>query len=291
MRPRRATAGLLAALLLAIHWSPSILCPPTPLPPPLLPEWKAPDPARLSLRSACAVVVDESAGRELFAKEPDRVTPIASLTKLMTAMVTLDADLPLGEPVQIEPEDVDTLRNSLSHLPVGWVLTRGDALLLALMCSENRAAHALARTYPGGRLAFVEAMNRKAAALGMAATRFADSSGLDGADVSTARDVARMASQAGRYAVIRQTTTTADHALQPMWPVAIRLFGNSDPLVRNPSWTIGVSKTGYILDSGYCLVLQATLAGRPILIVLLNGPAEQTRVADAERVRQWLAGG
>ncbi len=255
---------------------------------PAVPPLPALDPARLALRSAYAFVWDAAQKRELYSKAADTVTPIASITKLMTAMVVLDAELPLGEPIKIEQEDVDTLRNSLSRLPVGWVLTRGDLLQLALMSSENRAAHALARTYPGGKEACVAAMNLKAAALGLCHTQFADSSGLNAANVSTARDLARMVEETGRYALIRAITTTPEYEVRAISPPRSRLFGNSNGLVRDPRWPITLSKTGYISNSGFCLVMEADLASRTVIMVFLDAQGKESRFGDANRVRAWL---
>jgi len=265
---------------------------PPPAPPPDrgLPPLCVPDPTRLRLTSEYALVLDQTDGRVLYAKGADTPTSVASITKLMTAIVVLESDPPLSEPVQVTEEDVDTLRGSASHLPVGWVMTRAELLQLALMSSDNRAAHALARTYPGGVDAFVGAMNRKASALGLARTRFTDPTGLDAGNLSTAQDLAMLVGVAARYAAIRQLTTTAQHTALSLASGHARIFGNSNPLVRDPSWEIALSKTGYISDSGFCLVMQATLAGRPTSIVLLRAGGKESRTADARRVRQWLEG-
>jgi D-alanyl-D-alanine endopeptidase (penicillin-binding protein 7) len=206
----------------------------------------------------------------------------------MTAMVLLDCRLPSEEPIAVEEQDVDLLKQSLSHLPVGWVLTRGELLQLALMSSENRAASALARTYPGGAAAFVEAMNAKARALGMVDTRFADPSGLNPENTSTARDLLALVSAATQYDTIRHMTTSPSLTVTSLRSGRSRTFGNSDYLVTLEHWVIGLSKTGFIRESGYCLVLQAFILDRPVLMVLLDSDGKHSRMGDAARVRAWL---
>lgn len=243
-------------------------------------------PGPLRLRSSAALVMDQSTGEVLVAKQPEARAPIASLTKLMTAMVVLDAGLDLNETIRIEAEDVDTLRNSRSRLPVGTSLTRGEALLLALAASENRAAHALGRTYPGGRAACVVAMNAKAKALGMATAQFVDTSGLDAGNQATPKDLATMVDAAYHYPVIRDFSTRPEAEIE-----AGRrriTFNNTNGLVRSAQWIIGLSKTGYIREAGKCLVMQAQLAGRPLVIVLMDSWGRYTRQGDAIRIKQWL---
>lgn len=246
-------------------------------------------PATLQLRSAQAVVVDQRTGEILVDKQGEAVVPIASLTKLMTAMVVLDAQLNLQEEIRVEKSDVDTLRHSKSRLPVRTTLTRGEALTLALLASENRAAHALARTYPGGVDACVEAMNAKAKALHMDHTRFEDPTGLDGNNVATAKDLARMVDAAYQYPRIRQDSTT------PKTEVGSgrhRIgFMNTNRLTSNPRWDIGLSKTGYIEEAGKCLAMQVNLAGRPLILVLMDSWGRYTRLGDAARVRKWVESG
>jgi D-alanyl-D-alanine endopeptidase (penicillin-binding protein 7) len=243
----------------------------------------------LQLRSAQAVVVDQTTGQILVDKQGEAVVPIASLTKLMTAMVVLDGSQELSEPLRIEKADVDTLRHSKSRLPVGTVLTRGEALKLALVASENRAAHALARTYPGGVEACVSAMNAKAKALDLQHARFEDPTGLDGGNVASAKDLARMVDAAYAYPLIRQDSTT------PKAEVGSgrrRIeFLNTNGLTRNPSWEIGLSKTGYIEEAGKCLAMQVQLGGRPLILVLLDSWGRYTRLGDAARVRKWVESG
>ena len=238
------------------------------------------------LQSAAFMIADQSTGAVLLEKNSDSVVPIASITKLMTAMVVLDGHPNLAETMKVSTEDVDTLRGSSSHLPVGVELSREDMLRVALMSSENRAASALARYYPGGLPAFVVAMNRKAQALGLRDTHFSDSTGLNSANVSSARDLVKMVSAASRYPLIREFSTTASYS------VALngrpRQFNNTNGLVKSPDWQIGVSKTGFINESGKCLVMQAWLLNKPVIIVLLDSFGRYTRVADAQRVKRWL---
>lgn len=246
------------------------------------------DPSRLALRSASALVQDQATGEVLMQKQTDTAQPIASITKLMTAMVVLDARQDMNEPVTVLEEDKDQLRHSRSRLPVGTTLTRGEALLLALMASENRAAHALGRTYPGGLPAFVAAMNAKAAALGLGTARFQDPAGLNSGNVASARDLARIVDQAYRYPEIRTCSTTEETIIQGRYrPI---LFHNTNRLLQSSRWQIGLSKTGYIDESGQCLVMQAQMKERPVLIVLLDSQGKGSRFGDANRIRQWLDG-
>jgi D-alanyl-D-alanine endopeptidase (penicillin-binding protein 7) len=245
-------------------------------------------PQKLVIRSACAWVEDQQTGELFIQKRASAVLPIASITKVMTAMVTLDAQLDLHELITIEPEDVDTMRHSRSRLRVGTPITRGDALLLALMASENRCAHALGRTYPGGINAFIAAMNAKAQSLGLTDTHFEDPVGLSSGNVSTARELARMVDAAYQYPLVREFTTREDAAVQLGYRTMT--FRNSNRLVRSPRWQIGLSKTGFIDEAGRCLVMQAQVARRPVLIVLLDAQGKQTRFADADRIKRWMEG-
>ena len=241
---------------------------------------------QLLLKSASALVLDQATGQTLVEKQAGAVLPIASITKLMTAMVLLDAHLDPQETLTISKDDKDELRHSKSRLPVGTRLPREQALLLALLASENRAAHALGRTFPGGLSVFVQGMNTKAKALGLVGARFVDPSGLSSANVATAHDLARILEAAYGYPEIRDFTTRPDTTI-----VAGRRqiqFPNTNALVRNPRWTIGLSKTGYIEEAGRCLVMQASLANRPVLIILLDSWGKYTRLGDANRIKQWL---
>ena len=249
------------------------------------------DPAKLRLASLNAVIVDASANRSVYAKGADAVTPIASLTKLMTAMVTLDAGLSPDETITIDMDDLDFLKGSHSRLRMGAELPRREMLRLALMASENRAASSLARTYPGGTRAFVAAMNAKAAALGMTHTRYADSTGLSAQNVSTANDLALLVAAAAEYPQIRDFSTTGSHYVEVQPTGQILGYNNTNNLVKNGQWDIKLSKTGYIREAGKCLVMLATIASKPFVIVLLDSAGKYTRLGDAQRVRHWLETG
>jgi D-alanyl-D-alanine endopeptidase (penicillin-binding protein 7) len=239
------------------------------------------------VKSNVALVIDQAQGETLYAKHEDQVAPIASITKLMTAMVVLDAQLPLDEMIAIDKADVDRMKHTHSRLPVGASLTRGELLRIALMASENRAAAALARSYPGGTESCVEAMNRKAAELGMSQTRLTDPTGLSSENVSSAPDLTRMVQAASLYPEIRDATTTPAHQVT-LTNGRVLEFHNSDGLVANKSWNIGLSKTGYINEAGRCLVLQAEIAARQVVIVLLDSWGKYTRLGDANRIRHWI---
>lgn len=245
-----------------------------------------PFPGRLALGSASAVVIDQNSGELLLDKSSNAVTPIASVTKLMTAMVVLDARLDLNEVISVGEEDVDMLKGTRSRLPVGTSMTRDTALLLALMSSDNRAASALGRHYPGGLRAFVAAMNRKANELGMHSTHFDEPTGLSSTNVSTARDLAKMVAAAAQYPDIRRASTTAEAKVEIHGRV--QGFSNTNALVKSDSWEIAVSKTGYIAEAGRCLVMQARVADKPVIIVLLDSNGKMTRVGDANRIKRWM---
>ena len=244
------------------------------------------DSAHLALYSASALVIDQETGNALFEKQSSAIVPIASISKLMTAMVVLDAKLDMNEVIAIGDDDVDELKGTRSRLPVGTTMTRQTAMLLALMSSENRAAHALGRHYPGGMPAFVKAMNQKAQALGMVSSRFEEPTGLSSNNVSTAHDLARMVAAAARYPEIRNFSTTDEASVDINGH--IREFRNTNALVRSDTWEIGVSKTGYISEAGRCLVMQARVADKPVVIVLLDSSGKMTRVGDANRIKRWM---
>ena len=239
------------------------------------------------IKSASALVIDQDGTRVLFAKNTEAVVPIASITKVMNAMVVLDSGLPLDEPITISREDIDGLKHTGSRLPIGAVLTRDDLLKLALMASENRAASALSRSYPGGTPAFVEAMNRKAVELGMWRSQFVDGTGLSSGNVSTASELARMVGAAYQYPLIREYSTNSRYTVD-IGRGRMLAYGNSNLLVNSTAWHIGLSKTGYISEAGRCLVLQATIAATPVIIVLLDSWGRLTRVGDANRIKRWL---
>ncbi len=243
----------------------------------------------LDLKSSVALVIDQDTQQVLFSKNPDAVLPIASITKLMTALIVTEAQLPLDEVLTISQADVDTEKGSRSRLRVGTQLTRGEMLQLALMSSENRAAHALGRTYPGGLERFVAAMNAKAQLLGMSDTRYVEPTGLSSSNRSSATDLARLVAAAYEYQLIRELSTTTEAHVE-VGNRRLR-YGNTNGLVRSPSWDIGLQKTGYISEAGRCLVMQAELAGRNLIMVLLDSAGRYSRIGDAERLRKWLVQG
>jgi len=244
------------------------------------------DARHLALQSSAVLVLDQATGAILFEKNPNAVLPIASITKLMTAMVVLDAKPDLNETLAIGEEDVDMLKGTRSRLKVGTHLAREEMLRLALMSSENRAAAALSRNYPGGREAFVVAMNQKAQALGLVDTRFQDPTGLTAANVSSPHDLAKMVNAAHQYPLIREFSTASEGEFS----IAGRpqQFRNTNALVKNPTWEIGLSKTGYINEAGKCLVMQAWLNNKPTIIVLLDSWGKMTRIGDANRIKRWV---
>ncbi len=246
------------------------------------------DPSRMALMSSTALVIDQTTRQVVYSKNPDPVHPIASITKLMTALVVLESGQDLREQLTVTTEDVDMLRFSRSHLRVGARASRLDFLRMALVASENRAASALGRSYPGGIQAFVARMNAEAARLGMKYTHFEDSSGLHGDNVSTAQDLAILVETASKYPLIREITTKASVSVPVGFRGRMVTFRNTNPLVAKPGWEIGLSKTGFINESGQCLVMQATINNHPMVIILLNAHGHQARFTDAARVRKWL---
>jgi D-alanyl-D-alanine endopeptidase (penicillin-binding protein 7) len=241
----------------------------------------------LKLQSHIALIFDVQTQLPLYNKNSEMVVPIASITKLMTAMVMLDAQLPMDEAVNVTEDELNKIRRAKSKLRVGMTLPRSEMLKLALMASENRAALALARSYPGGATAMVEAMNAKAHVLGMQNTKFFDPTGLDSDNVSTAQDLVKMVAAARNYALIHQYTTSTSHSVEGLRGRTMR-FSNTNPLVRNASWNIGLSKTGYISEAGLCLVMEANINQRPVIIVLLDSWGKRTRVGDANRIKKWM---
>ena len=241
----------------------------------------------LALKSSVALVVDQDTNEVLFSKNPGAVLPIASITKLMTALVVTEAALPLDEKLVVSQQDVDATAGSRSRLKLGTELTRGEMLHLSLMASENRAAHVLGRTYPGGVDRFVTAMNGKARELGMQDTRYVEPTGLSSNNQSSAQDLARLVRAAYEHPIIRDLSTSLD-AIMPVGHKPTQ-FRNTNGLVRNPEWEIGLQKTGYISAAGRCLVMQTQLAGRKLIMVLLDSAGKYSRVGDAERLRKWMA--
>lgn len=240
----------------------------------------------LDLNSSVALVIDQQTNEVLFSKNDSAVLPIASLTKLMTGLVVTDANLPLDETVTITSDDVDTVKGSRSRLAVGTTLTRLELMHLALMSSENRAAHALGRTFPGGLDQFVRLMNAKARELGMHDTRYVEPTGLSSLNQSSARDLATLVSVAYQRPLLRSLSTSPSHQLE----LGHRTleYRNSNRLIRDPDWDIGLQKTGYISEAGRCLVMQARVAGRQLIMVFLDATGKLGRAQDAERVRRWV---
>ncbi|HJV00925.1 MAG TPA: D-alanyl-D-alanine endopeptidase [Burkholderiaceae bacterium] len=238
------------------------------------------------LKSNVALVLDQNNDEVLFEKNSNVALPIASITKLMTGLVVVEAHQDMDEVLTVTEDDVDRVKFSSSRLKVGSQLTRANMLHIALMSSENRAASALGRNYPGGRTAFVEAMNAKARELGMLDTHYVDSNGLSKMNVASARDLARLAMAAYQQPLLRQYSTdpkaiveASGHPMQ---------FGNTNHLVANPSWEIGLQKTGFINEAGRCLLMQAVIEGRAVIMVFLDSKGKQSRTADAGRMRKWL---
>lgn len=240
----------------------------------------------LDLRSSVALVVDQETGETLFDKNAQAVLPIASITKLMTALVVVEAKLPGDEMIEITEAEIDTEKNTRSRLAVGTRLSRAEMLQLALMASENRASHALGRTYPGGVAAFVAAMNAKARALGMNGTTYSDPTGLSSQNQSNARDLVKLMRAAYEYPVIRDFSVASDLTVDTGYRVAT--FRNTNRLTRESTWDIGMQKTGFINEAGNCLVMQARVEGRGLWIVLLDAQGSTARVSDANRLRRWI---
>jgi len=238
------------------------------------------------VRSSSALVVDVTRSSILYARNPDTPLPIASITKLMTALVVLDAGLPLDERIELTKDDRTLGKGAFSRLAYGTKLTRGELMHLALMSSENRAANAIGRAYPGGTKAFVRAMNAKAKALGMTRSRFVDPAGISSENIASPRDLVRLVDAAAANKTIREYSTDHVHAVK----VGRQMleFRNTNTLVANPTWNIVVQKTGYISEAGQCLVMQSVIDGRTVVMVLLNSFGKYTRVADARRIRKWM---
>jgi len=240
----------------------------------------------LSLRSSVAYVIDQDTQEVLFSKNDNAVLPIASITKLMTGLVILEANLSMDESITITTEDIDTEKGSSSRLRPGVTLTRGELLQLALMSSENRAAHALGRTYPQGLPAFVAQMNAKAKQLGMHDTKYAEPTGLSSRNQSSAKDLATLVAVAANDSTMRELSTSEGMDVD----VGSRTlkYKSTNRLVTNPNWSIDLQKTGYIAEAGQCLVMQAKIAGRKLVMVFLDSAGKFSRTADAERVRRWI---
>jgi D-alanyl-D-alanine endopeptidase (penicillin-binding protein 7) len=244
-------------------------------------------PAGPGLKSESALILDGSTGEVIYQQKPTLVTPIASITKLMTALVVIDAQQPLDDVIEITKDDRWTGKGAFSHIPLGTKLSRADLLKLALMASENRASHSLARNYPGGQPAFIRAMNAKAKSLGMTQTKFEDPSGLSNNNVSSARDLAKLVTAASHDPIIREYSTL--HRYDVKLGKQLFTYRNTNLLVGRDDWSIDVQKTGYTNDAGECLAMQATIEDRPVVMVFLNSFGKLTRTAEARRVRKWMA--
>ena len=278
--PMRAAAGLFLAML-AVQATAKVIRHPVKA---------ARDPAKLvrdlKLKSSSVLVMDPSDSSVLYSRHPDVAMPIASITKLMTALVVLDAKQPLDELIRITDADRDMPKGSFSRLTVGTILSRGDLMHLALMSSENRAAHALGNNYPGGMPAMVAAMNAKAAELGMVSSHFVDPTGLSSQNVASPEDLTKLVIAASHNPSIREYSTDQRYAVKVRRHMVE--FHNTDNLVANPAWNIIVQKTGYISEAGKCLVMAAVIEGRSVVIVLLDSLGKYTRVADAKRIKTWM---
>jgi serine-type D-Ala-D-Ala endopeptidase (penicillin-binding protein 7) len=244
-----------------------------------------------NLLSQAALILDAKSGEPIFSKNANTVTPIASITKLMTAVVVLDAQQDLDQPLIVDVADLDFLKASRSRLSIGSELTRREMLQLSLMSSENRAASALGRSYPGGLNAAVAAMNAKAKSLGMSQTRYVDTSGLSPENVSTARDLAVLVQAAQRYPLIREYSTQSDQYVQIPATGQTLHFNNSNALVKSEGWSISLQKTGFIREAGRCVVMFAQIAQRPVVLVLLDSVGKFSRLGDAHRVKTWMETG
>jgi D-alanyl-D-alanine endopeptidase (penicillin-binding protein 7) len=278
--PLRATAGLFLAIL-AMQATAKVI---------RTPAKAVRDPAKLvrdlKLKSSSVLIIDQSDSSVLYSRHPDVPMPIASITKLMTSLVVLDAKQPLDELIQITDADRDMPKGAFSRLAVGTTLTRGDLMHLALMSSENRAAHALGNNYPGGMPAMVAAMNAKAAELGMVSSHFVDPTGLSSQNVASPADLTKLVIAASHNPSIREYSTDQRYAVRVRKHMVE--FHNTDNLVANPAWNIIVQKTGYITEAGKCLVMAAVIEGRSVVIVLLDSMGKYTRVADAKRIKTWM---
>jgi len=242
----------------------------------------------LKVRSLKAIVVNQNTGEVIYEKKADAKASIASLTKLMTAMVVLDSGMDLNKKITLTKADIDRVKRTTSRLPIGAKLSRYELLKAALISSDNRAAFALSRSYPSGRKGFIEAMNVKAIQLGMQKSQFRDPTGLDKRNISTAKDLLKLVRAAYQYSVIRELTTTPSESIKIGSKRNSIGFNNTNPLVRKGVWNIGLSKTGFIREAGRCLVLQTVIDGEPIIIVLLNSYGKLTRFADVKRIRTWM---
>ncbi len=245
----------------------------------------------VQIASGSAMVVDLKSHEVIYSRNPDEVRPIASLTKLMTAMVTLDAKLPLDEVINIDISNTPEMRGVFSRVKLNSEITRRQMIQLALMSSENRAAASLAAHYPGGYGAFIKAMNAKAKSLGMTHTRYVEPTGLSPRNVSTARDLTRLLLASQRYPLIGELSTTSEKTAVFSHPAYALPFRNTNHLIMNPSWSIQLTKTGYTDDAGHCLAMRTTINGKPVTLVVMDAFGKFTAFADANRLRTWMETG
>ena len=255
---------------------------------PKIPSLYAKNSKSLKVRSLKAIVVNQNTGEVIYEKKADAKASIASLTKLMTAMVVLDSGMDLNKKITLTKADIDRVKRTTSRLPIGAKLSRYELLKAALISSDNRAAFALSRSYPSGRKGFINAMNVKAIQLGMQNSQFQDPTGLDKRNISTAKDLLKLVRAAYQYSIIRELTTTPSESIKVGKKRNRIGFNNTNPLVRKGVWDIGLSKTGFIREAGRCLVLQTVIDGEPVIIVLLNSYGKLTRFADVKRIRNWM---
>lgn len=249
------------------------------------------DPSQLHLASGSAMVIDLQTDKVIYSSNPDVIVPIASVTKLMTAMVVLDAKLPMDEIIPVDISKTAEMKGVFSRVKLGSELSRHDMLLIALMSSENRAAASLAHSYPGGYQAFILAMNAKAKALGMSHTVYVEPTGLSIYNVSTARDLTKLVLAARKYPLLSELSTTAEKTVTFRKPTYSLGFSNTDHLIRKSNWDIKLTKTGFTNQAGHCLVLLTTMANRPVSVVILDAFGKYTHFADASRLRLWLETG
>lgn len=282
MNIRHSLCGLFLACAAALCSAPALANDPTPV---------TRDPAQLHLASGSAMVVDLQTDKVIYSSNPDVVVPIASVTKLMTAMVTLDAHLPMDEMIKVDISQTPEMKGVFSRVKVGSELSRHDMLLIALMSSENRAAATLAHTYPGGYPAFIKAMNAKAKALGMSHTVYMEPTGLSIYNVSTARDLTKLLLAARHYPMLSELSTTEEKTVTFRKPSYTLGFSNTDHLVRKSNWDITLTKTGFTNQAGHCLVLLTRMDKRPVSVVILDAFGKYTHFADASRIRQWVETG
>ncbi|VVM39485.1 hypothetical protein PS631_00205 [Pseudomonas fluorescens] len=283
------TSLSILSLLLLLTGTSTLATTAAAAPPP--PSQTQRDPAKLHLASGSALLIDLNSNKELYASHADRVVPIASVTKLMTAMVVLDAKLPMDEQLTMTIANNPEMKGVYSRVRLGSQLDRRETLLITLMSSENRAANSLANHYPGGYGAFIKAMNAKARSLGMSHTRYVEPTGLSTLNVSTARDLGKLLLASRKYPLLSDLSTTREKTVAFRKPNYTLGFRNTDHLVNKSNWDIKLTKTGFTNEAGHCLVLLTRMDNRPVAMVILDAFGKYTHFADASRMRQWLETG